>query len=349
MHQRRVPARELIAIGTRLLDAAGSPHEESQAVSEVLVRSNLMGHDSHGVVRLPEYTKWVLKKEIIPGAPFEVIHSTASTAVVDGHYGWGQVVARRAMELAMEKARHSGAGTVTVRNSMHIGRLGEYAAIPVSAAMIGSVLVSSFGGKDMVAPWGGLDPRLSANPLSWAAPTGYDWPFLVDITTSVVPEGKVRVALHSGTQLPAGCLIDHEGNPTTDPAELYKARGGAILAFGGVVGHKGYGLNLVAEFLAGALSGVPCRGKESEKNGNGIFLQAFDISTFIPFEKFVDAVQDFISYVKSSRKAAGVEEILIPGELEYRNEKRQLANGIAVSDGVWKQIEEAAKQLGVTI
>jgi uncharacterized oxidoreductase len=344
---RRMAAHELEGIGTRLFDAAGSPHEESKLVSEILVRSSLMGHDSHGILRFPQYVKGLRDKEIVPASPFDIVEATTSFAVVDGHFGWGQLVAKKAMELTIEKARESGVGTVVVRNCMHIGRLGEYSSMPATVEMMGSVLVNAYGGKDMVAPWGGIEPRLSANPVSWAAPTGYVWPFLVDITTSVVPEGKVRVALNAGKQLPEGCLIDHQGNPTTNPADLYPPNGGAILTFGGIVGHKGYGLNLVAEMFAGALSGMGCRGQGNSRDGNGVFLQAIDIGRFLPVERFIESVQGFIAHVKSCRTKPGVKEILIPGEVEYQTQKRLLEEGIPVSEGTWKEIEESVAEFGV--
>jgi uncharacterized oxidoreductase len=346
---RKIPAQELERIGIKLLDAAGSPHEESTLVTEMLVRSSLMGHDSHGVLRFVEYVNHMQAGQLKPGGPFEVIQDDPCFAIADGHRSWGLLTARKAMELAMNKARQHGVGTVVIRNATHIGRLGEYPVMAASSAMIGLVMVNSYGSQDMVAPWGGINPRLSANPISWAAPTGNEWPFMVDITTSVVPEGKVRVALHAGKQLPEGCLIDHEGNPTTDPAALYDPKGGAILTLGGIVGHKGYGLNLVIELLAGVLSGAGCRGQKKSHAGNGVFLQAIDIAHFIPVEQFVNSVQEMIAHVKSSRKAPGVEEILIPGELEYRTQKARSAEGVPVSDGTWGQILETATKLGVSI
>jgi LDH2 family malate/lactate/ureidoglycolate dehydrogenase len=221
--------------------------------------------------------------------------------------------------------------------------------MPATAGMMGSVLISGYGGKDLVAPWGGREPRLAANPLSWAAPTGYVWPFLVDITTSVVPEGKVRVALNAGKQLPEGCLLDQQGIPATNPADLYPPNGGALLTFGGIVGHKGYSLNLVAEMFVGALSGMGCRGFDNGNNGNGVFLQAFDISRFLPLERFIESVQGLIAHLRSCPPQPGVEEVLIPGEVEYWAQRRLLEEGIPVSDGTWKGIEEAAAEFCVAM
>ena len=320
---RKVTASELQEIGTRLFDAAGSPHEESQLVSNILVRSNLMGHDSHGVIRIVQYLGDIQSKKLFPGAPFEVIHETVSTAVVDGNAGWGQVAAYKAMLLAIEKARQTAVGTVVIRNSQHVGRLGEYPSMAASQQMIGSAFVNSYGGgRDCVVPWGGVDPRLAPNPMAWAAPSGEDWPVMVDLTTSVLPEGKIRVARYSGKELPEGCIVDCEGNPTTNPADFYNG---------------------------GALSGMGCRGQETTGSGNGVFLQALNISDFIPVEQFVKSVQELSGHVKSSRKSAGVEEILLPGEPEYRIQQQRLEEGVPLSDSLWDEILAAAKKLGVNL
>lgn len=349
METLRITPDELEKIGTAIFDAVGSPHSESKAVSEILVSSNLAGHDSHGVIRIPDYANSVREGALKPGAPFEIIHETSALAVVDAHHGWGMVSAKKAMQLAMAKARETGVGTVVVRNGMHIGRLGEYSTMAAEAGMIGEVMVNSYGRPDRVAPWGGIESRLSANPISWAAPTGNEWPFMVDITTCVVPEGKVRVAFQSGKKLPEGCLIDSEGKPTTDPAALYNVPPGAILPFGGIVGHKGYGINLAVEFIAGALSGAGWRGDGSELNGNGVFMQALDIGRFIPLERFVHSVRTVIAHVKSSKRAPGVDEILAPGEVEFRTHQQRLKEGIPVSEGIWQAIVSKGRELGVDV
>ena len=349
MQTRRFEPNEFESIGTKLFDAAGSPHDESALVSEVLVRSSMMGHDSHGIVRFVEYLKWIQQKTIVPGAPFEIIHEAPSLAIVNGNFGWGQVVAHKSMKLAIQKAGEAGVGTVVVRNCTHVGRLGEYSVLPVAEGMIGVLYVNTYGSVDRMVPWGGIVPRLSPNPVSWAMPTGLPWPFLVDITTSVIPEGKVRVALHAGEKLPEGILIDSDGNPTTNPADLYDRGGGAILPFGGLVGHKGYGLNLVAELFAGVLSGAGCRGQETTRIGNGIFLQVLDINRFVPLKEFIASAQGFIAHVKSSTPKPGVAEVLIPGEIEYRTQKRNLEEGMRVNESIWKEIVTTAENLGVVL
>jgi uncharacterized oxidoreductase len=343
-------AEELRRIGTLLLDTAGSPHAESEIVSGMLVRSSLAGHDSHGVLRLAPYVSQIKSGQLRPGAPFELVRETRAMAVIDGHQGWGPVVAHRAMEIAMDKARECSVGTVVVRGSQHIGRVGEYPAMAAGQQMIGLAAVNSHGlGEEKVAPWGGLDRRLTPNPIAFAAPTGEEWPVLVDVTTSVVPDGKVRYALHAGQQLPVGSIIDHEGNPTTDPADLIGPPPGAILPLGGPVGHKGFGLGVMMELLGGALSGSGCSGQRTPDTGQGVFFQAINIADFVPYGEFIATVQELIAWIKSSRRQAGVDEILIPGEPEYRRARQRLKEGIPVADSIWDEIVQTAAELGVDL
>ena len=208
-------AAKIEAIGTAMFDAVGSPHEESVWVAKTLVNASLVGHDSHGIVRFTQYVNHVLNREVIPGAPMTLEHETVSTAVLNGNLGWGQVIGRRAMQLAMEKAAETGIGTVVVQNCPHVGRLGEYVEMAAQKNMIGYAIVNSHGGGEAVAPWGGIDRRFTPNPMAFAAPTGEAWPLLMDITTSTLPEGKVRLARHRGEQLPLQTIIDAQGHPTT--------------------------------------------------------------------------------------------------------------------------------------
>ncbi len=342
-------AAQLQEIGARILDAAGSPSAESETVCEILVRANLFGHDSHGVMRIPQYVGEIRSGAIRPGAPVEIERETVASAVLQAHQGWGMVIARQAMQLAIEKARQVAIGTVVVRGSQHVGRVGEYPTMAAEEGMIGMAVVNSYGTSGSVAPWGGAERRLSPNPISFAMPSGGPWPVMVDITTSVFPEGKVRVTQYAGKQLPDGVIIDSEGNPTTDPAAFYGPPAGALLPLGGIVGHKGFALGIVAELLAGALSGAGCTGKERERAGNGIYFQAINIEALLPYDEFIETVQEQIAWVKSARPQPGVDEVLFPGEPEYRAAQRRSAHGIPVEDTIWQEIVETAESLGVSI
>lgn len=341
-------AAELQDLMTRIFDAGGSPHDESAWVAETMTRSNLMGCDSHGLARLPMYVDRLLSGQLVPGAPFEVEREAAAFALVNAHQGWGQVAARRAMELCISKARQAGIATVAVRNSQHAGRIGEWAEMAAREEMVGLVFVNSRGGPGSVAPWGGIDRRLTTNPVAFAAPTGREHLLSVDLCMSGVPEGKVLLALHRGEQLPEHCLLTSDGQPTTDPAAWFGDPPGALLTLGGVLGHKGYALDVMVDLLAGALTRAGVSG-QTTPTGNGLLCQVFDIAAFLPVADFIAAVEDLRACARSSRRAPGVEEILLPGEPEYRTMQRRQTEGIPIAEATWEATRAAAARVGVEV
>jgi uncharacterized oxidoreductase len=301
------------------------------------------------VVRFTEYVNLVRKGLIHPGAEITVEHDMGAMAVLNAHLTWGQSGARRAMELAAEKAAQHAVGVVVVRDCPHVGRLGEYVEMAARRDMIGYTVVNSHGGGGVVAPWGGTEGRFTPNPIAFAAPSGEEWPMLMDITTSAVPEGKVRIARHRGQQLPPDCILDADGNASTDPNALYGPPLGALLPLGGAMGHKGYALAVMTEVLAGVLSEAGASGEETPTKGNGVFFQAINIRAFTSLEDFIARMRTMIGYVKSARRRPGVDEILFPGEPEYRTMQKRLKDGIPVEDSVWAEIRAAAQELGVEV
>jgi uncharacterized oxidoreductase len=343
-------ARLLEAAGRTLpsLRSGGCPAPEAAIVAGALVRANLAGHDSHGVIRLEQYYRLMRDGLIVPGAPLEIVTETPNTAVIDGHWGFGQVIARRATEIAIEKARASAVGVVSVRGSNHLGRLGDYPAMAAEQGMIALATVNNHGGGAWVAPWGGREGRLSTNPISIATP-GPERPVLLDITTSVVAEGKIRVKRNRGERMPPGWAIDARGEPTTDPMDLYSQPRGAMLPFGGEVGHKGFALSLMVDILAGALSGAGCTRPDAPRVGNALFLLVIDVARMTPLDAFQERVRALVDYVRSAALAPGFSEILIPGEPEYRTEARRRRDGILVDDETWRQITNIAGSLRVAL
>jgi uncharacterized oxidoreductase len=345
---RTFTAETLEAFAARLLVAAGAPEEEAAIVAGALVRANLAGHDSHGVIRLEQYCRLMREGLIVPGAPTEVVAETPGTVVVDGHWGFGQVVARRATELAIARARSQGVGVAGARHANHMGRLGDYPAMAAARGMVAIAAVNNHGGGAWVAPWGGREGRLSTNPIAIAAP-GPDGPILLDITTSVVAEGKIRVKRNRNEPMPAGWALDARGEPTTDPMDLYGTPRGAILPFGGEAGHKGFGLSLMVDILAGALTGADCSQAAAPRVGNAFFLVAIDIAGMTPLSAFDGQVRALIDWVRSAALAPGFDAILIPGEPEAATEARRRAEGIPVDDETWRQMTDFARALGVAI
>ena len=342
-------ADQLTTIGTQIFEAAGAPAGEAQTVARLLANANLVGHDSHGVIRIPQYLGFIESGDLTPGAPIEITRETPSTAVVNGNWGFGQVITSRATEVAIEKAKNSAVSAVTVQRCNHIGRLADYAMMAASHDMVAMLTANNHGAGRNVAPWGGRERRLSTGPICVAIPTGENAPIVMDITSSVVAEGKVRVMRNRGMPVPEGWIIDAEGNPSTDPNDFYGPPQGAILPFGGMVGHKGFALSMIIEMLSGGLSGAGCSRPDATRVGNAISITVYSISHFVPLEEFYQQIDDFVRYVKSSELAPGFDEIVVPGEPELRIEAQRRAEGIFVEDETWRQIFAAAEKLGVRL
>ncbi len=339
---------QLKQIGAALLNALGSPPERSAWVVETLLRANLAGHDSHGMMRLLQYVDFLRAGHIKPAADVLTLRERASIAVLDAGRTWGQVAARAGMERAIEMAASAGVSMVALVNCPHIGRLGEYVVMAAERDMIGLAYVNSqTGGDGSVVPWGGVDGRFTPTPLAFAAPSGYDWPVLVDITASVMPEGKVRDHLFRGAQLPENVIIDADGNPTRDAADFYGPPAGGLLPLGGPAGHKGYALGVMIEMLAGGLSGAGYVSESAVTHGNGVLFQVMDIAAMQDLADFKQRTRALIAHVKSARPRAGVDEVLFPGEPEYRMTLRRQREGISLPESLWTAICDLAAELGV--
>ena len=332
------------AIARRIIRGLETPEAAAAAVADHLVDAHLVGHDSHGVIRLPQYRNHVREGKVQPAALPEVLRESPTTALIDGHFGWGQVIAQRALELAIDKARSCSLAAVSVRNCYHIGRVGAYATAAAEAGFIAQIWCNGHG-VCRVAPWGGTEPRLATNPIAVAVPTR-GRPLLVDITTSVVAEGKIRVARNAGRSIPEGLVLDSEGEPTTRPEDLYE--GGSLLPLGDAQGHKGYGLSTLVDLLGGALSGAGC-GTLTSTVGNGVLLQLIDPDAFAERDELLERIDDFLEYLKSSKTRPGVEEILLPGDPEERSRTRRLAEGIPLDDRTWEQVRALADELGLVL
>jgi uncharacterized oxidoreductase len=338
------PPDRLEAFTTRIFAALGVPGGDAAWVARLLVRANLRGHDSHGVIRVPQYAGSIRKGETNPRPAMQVLDDTPTTAILDGDLGLGQVVARRATEVALEKARHQGLAAVGVRRSNHIGRLADYAELAAEQGFVGLVWTNAPTAPSVV-PHGGIARRLSTNPLAVAIPgPGGSVAISVDMATSIVAEGKVRVKRNRKEPLPAGWAIDPAGRPVSDPEVFYGPPRAGLLPAGG---HKGTALGLIVEVLGGILSGEGAIGDRTGPVHNGTFLVLIEVARFLPLVDFTGQVSDLVRFVKSSTPAAGVAEVLVPGEPEARSEAHRRAHGIPVEAETWRQIEEIAAELGV--
>ena len=344
-----IPAARLRTISVNIFTAIGLKADKAQTIANLLIESNLAGHDSHGVLRLPQYVLSIQSKAIDPDVEIEIVSETPSSAIIDGHSGLGQFIATQAMEVAIAKAREHTISTVNVYNCNHIGRLADYVKMAAEAKMIGLLFLNGHGGDHGVAPWGGTDRRLSTNPFACALPTGKDSPMVIDLTTSIVAGGKIRAYRSRGEPLPEGWILDADGIPSTDPNAYLEDPQGALLPFGDIAGHKGYGLSMLTDILAGAMCEAGCSRSSSSGVGNAFLIIVIDIEKFTEIADFEAHVSQMIDFVKASPTAPGFDEISIPGERSARTRQQRLAEGIPLDDTTWERLVETAQSVGVSV
>jgi uncharacterized oxidoreductase len=329
----------LIEIGTKVICGMGAPEDLASTVSRSLVLSNLVGHDSHGIIRLMEYSGWVQSRNLIPNAYPKVEWTRESTSLIDGSWGWGQSASLLATETVIDSARKYGTASVVLSRTNHVGRLGEYVNLISKAGMMGIAFCNT--GGPIVAPFGGIKRVLGTNPFAWSVPGAGDFNYVLDFSTAVVAAGKIILAGMSGEAIEPGALLDKNGKPSTSASDL--SDGGSLLAFGG---HKGSGLSVLIDVAAGILSGnMPAAISESGF-GNGTVFMAMDISRFAAPDLFKSVASQFQGIMHNAGEANAV---LLPGEFEYSTKCAREVDGISISPGVRENIDETAKQYGVSL
>ncbi|MBI2194036.1 MAG: Ldh family oxidoreductase [Planctomycetes bacterium] len=334
---------------TEMFRKCGARDEDARVVARSLVESNLVGHDSHGVLQAPRYCREVQEGRIRVQSEPAIVRESATTAVMDAQWGFGQVTAFRALGLALDKASQHDLGCVTVRQSNHIGRLGEYAWRAAEQGFIGLVMINGHGVGRQVAPFGGSDGRLATNPLAIGIPPIGGQGLLLDMTTSVVAQGKIDLLQARGKRLPEGWILDGFGLPSTDPAAFQGPPPGTLLPLGGNTGYKGFGLSMMVEVLAGALSGAGCSRTREGDILNAVFILALRVDAFVDQQEFGQQVSELIRHVKASPLRPGFTEILVPGEVESRSRQARLESGIDIETPTWKRLCEWAQKLGIRI
>jgi LDH2 family malate/lactate/ureidoglycolate dehydrogenase len=340
-----VTAERLTEIEIGLLIAAGASAEEAEIIARYNVGANLVGHDSHGIILIPQYIDRIKAGHIVPGAPWEIQQETATTTVIDGNWGFGYVVNDRAMRYTIEKAKKQNVAVATVRRQSHIGRLASYPLLASAEGMIAMITADSGRSSKAVAPFGGAKARLGTNPICFAIPSNLDGPLVFDMATSAAAAGKINVATARGEQVPAGWLIDAEGKPSTDPRVLRS--GGALLPLGGTEGYKGTGLAAIVEILSGLLTGLGFGVDPQGRHNDGCFMAVFNVAAFRDLATFKQEVTDFAHYLKDTPKAQGFTEVFYPGEVEYRKEQDRRKNGVPIEDATWKRLTDLAKGYGI--
>jgi uncharacterized oxidoreductase len=340
-----VAADRLRTIVKALLQASGSSAEEAETVARYSVAANLAGHDSHGVIQIPTYIDRIGVGHIVPGAPFEIKQESATTTVIDGNWGFGYVVADRATKLTIEKAKKSNVAATTILRQSHIGRVAAYPLMAAKEGLIAIMTADSGRSPKAVAPFGGREARLGTNPICIAMPSDLDGPFVLDMATSAVAVGKIKLAQAKGTKIPEGWVVDKQGQATTDPFEY--DRGGVLLPLGGSEGYKGYGMSAMVEVFSGLLPGLGFGVEPTGRHNDGCFLAMFNVEAFRPLATFKKEVAEFAAYLKATKPAEGFKEVLYPGEVEWRTEQQRLKSGIEVDEKTWKKLKEIGAKHGI--
>jgi uncharacterized oxidoreductase len=334
-------------LSTAIFAAAGCKAAEASRIGHYLTESNLVGHDSHGVIRIPTYIEFLRAGKVVPNQTIQVVFENEVIAVVDGGYGFGQSIGEQATQLGIDKSARHGVSVIALRNAGHLGRIGDWPQMAARAGKISLHYVNTSGAGILVAPFGGINRRLSANPVAAGVPISGGPPIIMDMSCCTIAEGKLRVAFNKGVQVPEGCIIDARGQATCDPKVFYGDPPGAILS---VAGHKGYALGIITEVLAGALSG----GGASNPANKGRLANGM-LSIYLEPERFGDGaalaaeVRRFVEWVKSSEKVSPDGQILMPGEIEEQTKARRLREGIELDENTWRSIADVAVSLGVAV
>ena len=345
----RVSIHALTAIATAILLHAGRNQTAAERVSSRLVSANVTGHDSHGVGMIPAYVDGIRSGQLLPNAEIEIVNDKGPFLLIDGGRGFGHVIAEQAMEVAIERAKASHFSVLSLRNSFHLGRLGDWGEMAARSGFICIIYANVQSERPLVAPHGGSDARFVTNPYCTAIPATEKHPtFILDMATSTIAMGKARVANLSGKQVPEGSVIDQQGNPTTDPSVMFQEPAGSLTPFGQ---HKGFGLALLGDILGGAFSGGGAYLPEREVPDriiNNMMAILIDPNVFGEAKEFGIDVDKYIDWVKASPPATGFDAVLMPGDPERLCTMDRLKNGIPLDAGTIEQLIATAKSVKVS-
>jgi uncharacterized oxidoreductase len=334
-------APRLVTLVAAIMRGVGCNADEAQTVAKRLVDANCVGHESHGVIRVAKYLQWVRDGTLRPNQAPTIVVETEALAIVDGNRGFGQVIGELATGLGMAKAQRLGIAMIGLRNCGHLGRVGDWAEMAAAEGLV-SLHFLNTSGAQRVAPYGGSDRRLSTNPLCIGVPVDGADPVILDVTTSTVAEGKLMVARNKGERVPEGWIIDREGKPTTDPNAFYD--GGALLTIGG---HKGSGLSIVVDLLAGAVS----TGRSSDPDDpilrNNMLSIYIAPRLYAPDGVVVSEARRFVDWVKASPPIKPGEPVLVPGDVERRMRAQRLRSGVPLDDKTLADLIGAAQSVGI--
>jgi uncharacterized oxidoreductase len=344
MNIAAAPLRRLVS---EIFQRGGSEPSEAELVARHLVAANLLGHDSHGVGLVPTYVRHLAAGLLVPNTRVRLVKDDGAILMFDGQRGYGRRVAGEAMDAAIARCHQTGVVAMTLRNSHHVGRVGVYGELASAAGLVSLHFVNVADHAGLVAPFRGSDARFSTNPVCIGMPgTLTQPPLLLDMATSEIAMGKVRVARDAGRPVADGMLIDPQGKPTTDPGVMYKDPRGALLPFGR---HKGYALAVLTELLAGGLSGGPTIQPDNPRLGgvvNNMASFLVDPARLAGVDWLGREIEGFVNYVKASPAADQKAPVLVPGDPERLASERRSREGIPIEPTTWTEILDAAEMLG---
>ena len=341
-----IPLANLNAAIRHVVRGFGSAPDEVEAVAANLIDANLTGHDSHGIGMLPRYAGAFLEGGLKPNAHVRTVLDAGAMLRLDGDAGFGQVIGREAIALGIERAQATGTCILALGNSHHLGRIGAWAEQAAQAGLVSLHFVNVIS-RAIVAPHGGADARFGTNPFCAGVPISGRPPVILDFATSMIAQGKTRVALNKGELVAPDCLIDDQGRPTREPRFSVVPPFGALLPFGA---HKGSGLAFMCELLGGALAaGVTQRVHDNSKQRvlNGMFSVLLDPASLTDRSAFEQEAVAFIDWVKASPAREGFDAVLVAGEPERAWRAKRSAEGVPVDATTWQEILGAAGKLGV--
>ena len=356
-NQVRVNVKDAEILISEVFQKKDCIKQEANLISKRLCLSNLKGHDSHGIVRVPRYCDWVDEGKVFPNKEHSLILDSGALALIDANQGFGQIMGEKSVHEGTKRAKKYGVSLIGLKNSGHLGRIGDWSELAANENCV-SLHFVNVRGSLLVAPFGGSDRRGSTSPLSIGIPVKGKEHVILDMATSTVAEGKALVAQKGGKKLPMGALIDNLGNLTNNTEALYGKIGpedvpnpedgdGAITAFGM---HKGSGINFMMEILGGALtSNDTCAidHKNIRPFANGMLSIYIDVEKFVDVDYFSKEVQAYSNFVRSSPPAEGVDKVMIPGDNEKKIYNDRIQNGNPIAEEAWNLITLRAKSLGV--
>jgi LDH2 family malate/lactate/ureidoglycolate dehydrogenase len=327
-----------------IFQAAGARSQDAQQVATSLVGGNLAGHDSHGVIRVMQYLTYIQNQQLNPTAQPIIKQEQGAITQVDAQHSFGQIAARFAMQVSIEKAQQHGLAATTLSNCNHIGRVGEWVLLAAEQNMVGIAFCNGGTPGGLVTPHGGAGRLLGTNPVAIAVPVADRPPILLDYATSVVAEGKVRVARNAGKSLPEGWILDKNGRASTNPHDLYD--NGMLLP---AAAYKGYALSLMAELLGGILTGQGTPVFPGYVFKNGVLFIVLNIEAFRPLTDFLADAATLSHKTKAVPTAEGFDEVLLPGEPELQTAAHRRNHGIPLDDTTWSQLVAEASKFKVSI